>query len=811
MLPLSDILEKINPLDKKEDDFSSEFYLVLVISPKKVKSGIWRLSSEEAKILSYGSLENWSGESAEELTVAADASIAVAIAQLSEAEGKQPAKIILGLPESWTEGNAIKGDKLAMLQKACRKLSFKPIGFVVTPEAIAFFLKKEEGGLPSAILVDIEETEVIVSLISQGKFLGSRTVGRSDSLALDLEEGLLQFNFDEILPSRILIMNNENKEELEEARQNLVSYPWVSPEIGKKLKFLQLPKVEIVDHNLELRASVLTGSKEISKSSKVSKEIELTERKEETETEDEIKPKKEIDGKEETTRNGVHMVVEEIAEEPKEEIVKEKDSIEIEENATKDQEELAEEDFGFIENEDILFFKKDLSLVENNETEENIVFEEENKEEIIKKGFFKNIPKINFKKPKILIKSSPKIVFSKFKEIFLKIGRLFSLSLKLSKKRFVFLPFVLLIFFFGTGFFVFANFSKANVKIFVQPQKIEKEFLFTVSSKVDEVDTEKLVIPLREETVKVNGEKEAAVTGKKTVGDKATGEVIIYNRTDQAKTFPKGTKILGPGGLKFILENEVKVASKTADLSAGVDRWGEAKVSVLADNIGAQYNLAAESVFSFEGIASTSFLIKNPKAFSGGTSREIRAVSKNDRDELQKALNEELGEKAKEQIAAKLSEKDQLLSDTLKIKGKVEKFSHEIDDEAEELSLEEEVTFSIQYFKKEDFDKLVDKIVFEMIPEGYEKKALRGEESFELKEKAKNLYKAKIKREFLPYIDINAVPLALRGKTFSQGENYLRKTENLVGIEITMSPKLFSKIRRFPLKTKNITLIVEAI
>lgn len=256
MLP-KDILDKLK-LSSRGEAFGGELFLGLVVSERKVKTAIWSLTAEGGKIASFGSVEQWNGESAEELIVAADASIATAVARLPQVPQKPPSKVLLGLPEHWVEGSAIIRSKLNILQEVCKKLEFKPAGFVVVQEAIAHLLKQEEGGQPGIILVHLEETEIIVSLVAQGKFLGSKVVGRSDSLALDVEEGLLRFDYQEVFPNRILLINGEKS--LEEAKQSLIVYPWLDPGEGKKLNFLQLPKIEVAEPDFETAAVVEAGS-----------------------------------------------------------------------------------------------------------------------------------------------------------------------------------------------------------------------------------------------------------------------------------------------------------------------------------------------------------------------------------------------------------------------------------------------------------------------------------------------------------------------------------------------------------------------
>ncbi len=84
--------------------------------------------------------------------------------------------------------------------------------------------------------------------------MGSKIVGRSNSLALDLEEGLLRFNFENALPVRILLLGGKP---LEEEKQALISYPWVAPDSEKKLSFLQFPKVDVAEDNFETSAVIL--------------------------------------------------------------------------------------------------------------------------------------------------------------------------------------------------------------------------------------------------------------------------------------------------------------------------------------------------------------------------------------------------------------------------------------------------------------------------------------------------------------------------------------------------------------------------
>ena len=766
-MPLSDFLEKFNPNEKASS--AEEVFLCLTIGDKKIKSGIWNSSDKKSvdqgnRVLSFGSTENWSGESPEELIVVADTSIASAVSKLPEAIQEQPTKTVLGLPETWIEGDSIKTHKLALLEKVCKKLLLKPQGFVITAEAIAHFLKKEEGGLPSVILASLEESEIAVSLIVGGKFLGTKSVGRSENLALDIEEGLLRFDFKDALPSRILLV--DGGEDLEEARQSLISYPWVGPEVEKKLRFVQLPKVEIAPANLEVSAVVAASSREFAPALSREPKFKLK----------------------------VEEVAEEVIEKPET-----KEDLVIQDQFT------TADNFGFQEELDVA---QKPTVVQDSVQEEEVSEVSVVSPEPLVEEEKKNLSPI----PKAASLGNLKS-FLTFPPLF--ISRIFSffrsLSFAFLPKKAIFIVSILLLVFLLVGVGMF-SFTKAEVKITVKPQKIEQEFEFTVSSKISQIDLEKMILPAREVVVEVSGNKTSTVNGKKTIGEKANGEVVVFNRSDQAKTLPKNTILKGPSGTKFLTLEEKKIASKSADLEKGIDKWGEATVKVTAVEIGTQYNLSANSTIVVAAdIPSSVLLVKNNTAFSGGSSREIQAVTKSDKEGLQKSLISELEAKAREEIKGKIDPGDQLLSDSLILKNKVDQFDHELDEEAATLSLEEKVQYSAFYFQKTDFTLLAGKIISSLISSGYEKNAIKESETFELKDKNKGIYQAKVYQEHLPFIEIDKIRNDLKLKTFVKAEEYLMALGKISGVTITIRPDFFSKIKTLPLSSRNINLVIEPI
>src|SRR6185436_7557252 len=100
----------------------------------------------------------------------------------------------------------------------------------------------------------------------------------------------------------------------------------------------------------------------------------------------------------------------------------------------------------------------------------------------------------------------------------------------------------------------------------------------------------------------------------------------------------------GPDSLRFVLNEDTDVPSGTASSP------GTATAKVTAETIGAEYNLAESSSFTVGNYTTADIEAKNESDFSGGSSKEISAVSSEDQRSLEKDLTTELSEKAKDEL-----------------------------------------------------------------------------------------------------------------------------------------------------------------
>jgi len=717
MLCYMELPNLLNKFAHSQETQKKEYFWAIEIWEKVVKSAIWVVEGGRAKTVALGSDEIWE-ETVDELVNAVDKSLSTASERfLGEAE--EPVKVLFGLPPGWLEEKEITASRRQMLQTLCERLNISPLGYVLTIDAINHRLKEVEGVPPSVILVNPQKNQVVVAVLEVGKVKKTEEVKRSENLAADVYEGLLRFEEMETLPARILLFNGED---MESARQILISFPWQQETDGRKLPFLHFPKIEILPQDFDITAVCSAGGEEVFKKSPAALSEPIV-------------------------------------------------------------------DFGFIHGKDIREGKQEAEEVEKkipeNQHEETAVAEEEMTErsEPVEMEIEETAGSAKRKFPSF---SLP--VFSRLPLIGVIAGGIILVLGAVAIGLLWYLP-------------------KAEITFYVTPKILEKEFKLIVDPNQEVMDEQNLILPGQLKESEADGEKSQSTTGKKTVGDRAQGEVIIFN-TGGPKNLPEGTVFTGSGKLKFTLDRSVTVAS-----GSGAAKASQVKVPVTAVDIGAEYNLAADSEFTVANFDTSVIQAKNDSAFTGGTSRQIQAVSEEDQDNLLSALTEELENQIKADFFKNLPSGQKLIEESVLTEEVVKKFDRKIGDEAQTLNLSLRIKLTGLVFSEGEFLNLAEKELAGSVPDGYE--ARRGEinSKFEIKEKDKdgsislNVF---LSANLVPELDPVEIAQKIKGKNLSLAREYFSTLPGYVGSEIKITPQFPAWLLTLPRMEKNIRIEVRS-
>lgn len=358
----------------------------------------------------------------------------------------------------------------------------------------------------------------------------------------------------------------------------------------------------------------------------------------------------------------------------------------------------------------------------------------------------------------------------------------------------------------GGGFAAWWYYPKAEVTVYISPRQLDEQVDITVDPGVSSSDPANKVLAGETVKVTVKGEKTKPTSGTKTIGDKATGEVTLY-RVGSKLLLKSGTVLTGPEKLKFVLDEDVDIASGSASTPATV------AAKVTAETIGAQYNLASNTSFSVGSYTSADIEAKNEEDFSGGSSKEISAVSTDDQKSLESELTDELKEKAKEELSATLPETAIFIDDSLATTSSSKSFSAKVGDEAKSLGLKLSLDAEAVTISRTELLSLAQDAVKEKIPQGFVLREDQIDTSFEFKKKEGKTYQFEVlvSANLLPIVSTEEIAQKITGKYPSVAEVYLTKeVPGFARAEIILKPKLPGKLGTLPHVTKNVSVEVAA-
>lgn len=741
-------------------------FLALEIYQGLVKSVVWQINEGRVKVKAHGSIERFEESDQASLINAVDKSFTQAVEEINQA----PQAVIFGLCEDWLDGTQIKENKKPLLKLVCQKFELKPLGFVQSQEALLEYFNSQGAPL-NAVMVRPSESEAYIWLVQQGQIKGIQTVVRSEDLGADVAEGLARFKSAGSLPPRIFLYDADLINE--EIKQQLDSYSW-----QESLPFLHLPKVETLRPTITVEAVAVSGGSEAAQALGV--EIE-------------------------SAKNQKGKIGESMVSSPTEEVKQPEKT--KEESGASDLENVKAVEFGFISGKDAA------QSTEHSKKKEPLTAVSP-----VKASSSESEIKINDPKKTTWI--------SKVKNIFQKTLRTMTFPFRFIKNLFSSASGVnkrnsktklllggtlgLLTLIFGSLFAAWWYLPKAEVIVYMSPKILEEEMRITFSPQAESADLENNVIPAQLIEVEIEDSLSQETTGEGLVGDPASGEVTIYNKTELEKTFEPGTTLVGPDNLKFLTEDEVTVASQSAtETESGVNiEYGQAKVKIKAASIGPEGNLPGGTELSLSSYSDSVYSAKTENGLSGGTSREVKVVAAEDQENLEDDLKKELNNTALEQIANQ--NPDQLFLNQEVASEVISKdFSDDVGTETDELSLSLKMKFSNLAYSAKEFESFLLYSLAGVVPDGFELhqrnlstqlNEVQVDDDFEAQAQA--IIKAKL----LPVVDQTQIKSRLKGKYPAIVQDYLKTLPNFESADIIIRPTLPARLNTLPHQQKNIDL-----
>ncbi len=269
--------------------------------------------------------------------------------------------------------------------------------------------------------------------------------------------------------------------------------------------------------------------------------------------------------------------------------------------------------------------------------------------------------------------------------------------------------FILLI----VGWYI-ANFvlPRATVTVNTDNVSVTTDLSFTADTSTKEFDAEKAVLPAVTKSVKKTDAEKVPATGKKNVGEKATGTVSL-KLTDCSQNrvnVPSGT-VVSNGGFNFVLQKDVSfrswiVGGTCANSAPYALSDTTAVVSVVAQNSGDQYNINGGRAFTVSGFGNVAGY--DSSSMSGGTNREVTVVSDADIDAAKEKLADRSKDAANKELKTQLEDDGEFaLVDSFAGDSPSISPSPAVGAEASEVTVTSITTYSMTGIKRDDLKSLV--------------------------------------------------------------------------------------------------------
>lgn len=725
-------------------------FLALDIGLEVVTAGLWSVQDGKAHVISSSSPIEWRDERLDELAEASD----VALEELG-ADATKIDEVLLGLPEEWVQNDQIIPEKRPLLKAVKDELSLKPMGFVVTREAVLHYLQELEGGPLTALLIEFTSTQIAVSSVKAGKKGETSTVGRSGDSISDITEALSRLRLDSY-PARMVVYSVRLKqEELEIEKQKLLANDW-----QKQFAFMHTPKVEVLPHILAMTAVCSAGGSVYAK------------------TVGEL-------GQIVSSQNVEHS-----SQKKKDALVdvpQHQKSEELESNIQVPQEENS--NFGFEE----LTQPTSASV---DEKDEQLEIEQ-------------HTTPVNKQNPMLSIQRGIK---NSITTLFAGRSLKSRFSAEVSGAKTMRIVAVLVLFVVvvlgGVGWWMLDKAWSASILISLKTEPITTKVELTLDANASQTDADKGILKVSKVTEEVSGQLEGETTGTKIVGDRAKGKVTIYNATSGEKTFKAGTVLSGPRGLNMTLDNDVTVASSSGSSLLNT-QWGNTSADVTATNIGQESNLPPKTEFMVANFDKKSYVASNEELFTGGTSREIQAVSKEDQARLERLLSKSLQQQAVDAIKAKQQSGRQLVSvGEPTVKEKI--YSAKIGEEARNITLQMKVTAQALEYLTSDLLPIAQQRLQELIPDGallLEEKTTIDPQDIVASNSATVQLRALLSSERILPVDKKFLADQVKGVTIAQATSLLKERTNIASSDVVIEPFLAKLLfGKLPMNVDQITI-----
>lgn len=343
-------------------------------------------------------------------------------------------------------------------------------------------------------------------------------------------------------------------------------------------------------------------------------------------------------------------------------------------------------------------------------------------------------------------------------------------------------------------FLIWATFfaPHATVNISARTDAIDLKLPLTLKADAPTSLEQGVIHPIVQQTKK-SASSQVTATGKKDVGEKATGtmELTRTSTTLATLTIPAGTGF-SSGNYTFV-STESATLGKIGSCDNGVSVVQcSATVKVQAAAVGEEYNLSARDYQpTVSGIEATG------SAMSGGSKRQVTVISQGDVDAAQQKLSTQNQDTIKKQLSGQFTASQTALPATFTVTTGQPSVSPTIGAEASQAQLTLETTYSMFGVANKDIDGYLEQYLEKKIDRKSTQQVFdngRKDLQYTKFDAASGSLQLSGTGYLGPKIDQNALKPKLVGKNYEEIRQIVRQVDGVTEVDTRFSPFWVSSV-----------------
>lgn len=380
------------------------------------------------------------------------------------------------------------------------------------------------------------------------------------------------------------------------------------------------------------------------------------------------------------------------------------------------------------------------------------------------------------------------------------------------RKGLIILPIILILL---GGYMVYGKTKpQAEATIKLSSQSLTRSITIKVSSDKTTSPEDKIlrgtkIVTTVEETVTTN------TTGEKQVGKKASGKITLYNKTEEEIEMDKGDIVQFEKddiNYDYLLKDDVTIPARTEDPVTLTITPGTADVEVEAKDIGDKFNIEDGEDLDVDGYKNSAVVGKTKEEIDGGESKAVKIFAEEDKTTLQKQISDTVKEKANADLLGKVSSKQELIKGSTTVVITKEEYDKKVGDETTEVKLTQTAEATGLLYLKADLDTLLDKLVADLIPEGFKlskeerdvKVEILGNTTDSILTSTEADIQVTLKTDIIPNINQDEIKNNLKGKSLKEAQELIGGLRDVQEYSFKLDPMVpfFQKVPNDPNRIK---------